>query len=356
MARLSAADQRERQAVRRLCYCGLASARLREVVGERLRRYLDADAFAFLALEPATGLPVHAVHDWPSGMCEAAHQRALLASPAADFGRRALLSRRAHRVEHLVDAGRASADPYFSNVLRPFGYYHELQVSCTYAGRVWGNLHLTRREGRDAFPDSSLRLLEALAPHLTAGLRAAAARATFGASPGAAVGMVVLGREGGIELANDIGMELLRGSTVGERQSRWVAIQTVVGLLRRVADGGPVVVPALDIVDPIREEVYRLRAQRVRHSDGGTRDVVLIEPSRLATGGTVQAMMGLSAREGEVAQAIVRGLTTKEIATALRLSPHTVQTHVCHIFKKLGVSSRRALASILSGVRPPQSH
>src|SRR6266545_4974505 len=102
MPRLSGADQRELQAVKRLCYRGLASAALREAVGERLRRYLNADAFAFLALEPATGLPVHAVHDWPSGMCEAAHQRALLASPAADFGRRAFLHRRAHRIEHLV--------------------------------------------------------------------------------------------------------------------------------------------------------------------------------------------------------------------------------------------------------------
>jgi DNA-binding CsgD family transcriptional regulator len=351
MARLSAADQRELQAVKRLCYRGLASAPLREAAGERLRRYIDADAFAFLALEPATGLPIHAVHDWPAGMCEAAHQRALLASPAADFGSRARLNRRAHRIECLVDAERASADPYVSEVLRPFEYFHEVQVSCTSSGRAWGNLHLTRRHGRDPFPDASLALLEALAPHLTAGLRAAATRATLTASPGAGVGMVVLGRGGGIELANDIAMELLRGSTAGERQSRWVAIQTVAGLLRRIVDDGAVVVPALDVVDPIRGEVYRLRAERVRHADGRTRDVVLIEPSRLATGGAVHPMLGLSPREGEVAQAIVRGLTTHEIATSLGLSPHTVQTHVRHIFDKVGVGSRRALASMLTGVK-----
>jgi hypothetical protein len=46
----------------------------------------------------------------------------------------------------------------------------------------------------------------------------------------------------------------LRGKVAGERQSRWVAIQTVAGLLRRVVDGNAFFVPALDVVDPERGE------------------------------------------------------------------------------------------------------
>ncbi|MGH7365768.1 MAG: response regulator transcription factor [Candidatus Rokuibacteriota bacterium] len=351
MARLSGADQGELRAVKRLCYQGLDSASLREMVGERLRRHLEADAFAFLALEPASGLPVHAVHDWPAGMCDAAHERALLASPAADFGRRPRLPRRAHRVEELVSTRDGVADLYLAEVLRPFGYTHEIQVSCTGSSRVWGNLHLTRREGREAFPAHALSLLEALAPHLTAGLRAAAGRATLGASPGSGVGMVLLGPGGGIELANDVALQLLRATAVGQRQSRWVAIQTVAGLLGRVLDGDASFVPTLDVVDPERGEVYRLRAERLRHADGRARDLVLIEPGRLSDGEHVLPALGLTAREGEVAMAVLRGLTTKEIAAAIRLSPHTVQTHVRHIFDKVGVDSRRALASVLNGLR-----
>jgi hypothetical protein len=75
MARLSGPDQRELHAAKECCYRGLDSAALREAIGERLRRYREADAFAFLALEPASGLPVHAVHDWPAAMCDAAHER-----------------------------------------------------------------------------------------------------------------------------------------------------------------------------------------------------------------------------------------------------------------------------------------
>lgn len=351
MARLSGPDQRELHAVKRLCYQGLDSASLRGAVGERLRQHLQADAFAFLALEPASGLPVHAVHDWPVGMCDAAHELALLTSPAADFGRRGRLARRAHRIEELVPAQSRAADPYLAAVLRPFGYMHEVQVSCTEGERVWGNLHLTRREGREAFPPHALTLLEALAPHLTAGLRAAAGRATLGASPGSGVGMVLLGPGGGIELANDVALQLLGSTAVGQRQSRWVAIQTVAGLLGRVLDGDACFVPTLDVVDPARGEVYRLRAERLRHADGRARDLVLIEPGRLSDGQHILPALGLTAREGEVAMAVLRGLSTKEIAASIRISPHTVQTHVRHIFDKVGVDSRQALASVLGGVR-----
>lgn len=351
MARLSEPDQRELQTVKRLCYQGLDSATLRETVGERLRRHLAADAFAFLALEPASGLPVHAVHDWPVGMCDAAHERALLASPAADFGRRPRLGRRAHRIEQLVPAGGAATDPYLAEVLRPFGYSHEVQVSCTGGGRVWGNLHLTRRAGREAFPAHALTLLEALAPHLTAGLRAAVGRATLGASPGAGVGMVLLGPGGGIELANDVALRLLQGTAVRECRSRWVAIQTVAGLLGRVLDGEASLVPTLDVVDPSRGEVYRLRAERLRHADGRARDLVLIEPGRLSDGEHGLAALGLTDREARITLALIRGLTTKEIAASVRVSPHTVQTHVRHILDKVGVDSRRALAAVLGGLR-----
>lgn len=150
-----------------------------------------------------------------------------------------------------------------------------------------------------------------------------------------------------------MGLRLLQGTTVGEgeRQSRGVAIQTVAGLLARVLDGDALLVPTLDVVDPDRGEVYRLRAERLRHTDGRARDLVLIEPRRLSEGGDVLPTLGLTAREGEVALAVLHGLTTKEIATSMRLSPHTVQTHVRHIFDKVGVDSRRALAAVLGGLR-----
>jgi DNA-binding NarL/FixJ family response regulator len=52
----------------------------------------------------------------------------------------------------------------------------------------------------------------------------------------------------------------------------------------------------------------------------------------------------LSARELEVLGLIVEGLTNKEIASRLCLSPDTVKNHVVHIIQKLGVSDRTQAA------------
>jgi HD-GYP domain-containing protein (c-di-GMP phosphodiesterase class II) len=52
----------------------------------------------------------------------------------------------------------------------------------------------------------------------------------------------------------------------------------------------------------------------------------------------------LSEREHEVLRLLVRGLTNKQIAKALSISPRTVQHHTIHIYAKTGVRSRAGVA------------
>lgn len=52
----------------------------------------------------------------------------------------------------------------------------------------------------------------------------------------------------------------------------------------------------------------------------------------------------LSAREHEVLELLVTGLTNREIGSKLYLSPATVKSHVGHIIAKLGVSDRTQAA------------
>jgi DNA-binding CsgD family transcriptional regulator len=54
--------------------------------------------------------------------------------------------------------------------------------------------------------------------------------------------------------------------------------------------------------------------------------------------------MGLSKREYQVAERMASGMTTQQIADDLLVSPHTVVTHIRHIFTKWGVNTRREAA------------
>ena len=56
------------------------------------------------------------------------------------------------------------------------------------------------------------------------------------------------------------------------------------------------------------------------------------------------AVQRLTQREQEVLDYIVQGLTNKEIATQLYLSPDTVKNHVVHIMEKLGAQDRTQAA------------
>jgi len=53
---------------------------------------------------------------------------------------------------------------------------------------------------------------------------------------------------------------------------------------------------------------------------------------------------GLSPREVDVLDLAARGLSTKEIADRLYISPKTADHHIQHIYNKIGVSTRAAAA------------
>jgi DNA-binding CsgD family transcriptional regulator len=55
----------------------------------------------------------------------------------------------------------------------------------------------------------------------------------------------------------------------------------------------------------------------------------------------------LSRRESEVAQLLCNGCSAPEIATKLFLSARTVETHIFHIYAKLGVKTKREAVSMI---------
>ena len=83
----------------------------------------------------------------------------------------------------------------------------------------------------------------------------------------------------------------------------------------------------------------------VREVHGGGRPIPPLVASRMAERiGRSQA--ALSPREIEVLELIAKGRRNKEIADALSVSAETVQTHIKHLFAKLGVSDRTAAVTV----------
>ena len=98
---------------------------------------------------------------------------------------------------------------------------------------------------------------------------------------------------------------------------------------------------------PAQESSER-RVAVLREVDIGRLDGPSVEAVLAAAGHRTrrrrQSVAGLTAREIEVMDLLVRGLSNKQIAARLSITQHTVATHVEHVFSKTGVSSRGAAA------------
>jgi DNA-binding NarL/FixJ family response regulator len=71
----------------------------------------------------------------------------------------------------------------------------------------------------------------------------------------------------------------------------------------------------------------------------GLAEVVLEEAGRSSEAGGAR----LTAREGDVLRLVVDGLTARQIATRLVLSPRTVENHIQRVLRRLDVPNRAAL-------------
>jgi HD-GYP domain-containing protein (c-di-GMP phosphodiesterase class II) len=93
------------------------------------------------------------------------------------------------------------------------------------------------------------------------------------------------------------------------------------------------------------DEAARALRDEVRDGrmDGDVVEAVLRAAGHRASRRT-EGPGGLTAREIEVLRLLARGLTNKEIATQLVITPKTAGNHIEHIYTKLGVSNRAAAA------------
>jgi DNA-binding CsgD family transcriptional regulator len=226
-----------------------------------------------------------------------------------------------------------------------FGFHDELRaVFRDEQGRAFGGLALFRGADRPAFSPAEAAFVGRMSPWFLAGLRAglvagAASRALTSSGPA----VVVVGADGSVSMATpaaDAQLEQIGGSL----DDLPLPFHAVVGAARRLQAGRSSAVPRLRVRGADGGWLV-VHAAPLLGGDGASgRVAVTLEPARAPEVlPLVVAALGLTPRETEVVQRVLRGESTQEIGRGLHLSPYTVQDHLKAVFDKAGVRSRREL-------------
>jgi DNA-binding CsgD family transcriptional regulator len=358
----SIVDERIVAEIKRLSHAGFDGTELLRRAIPALARRVPFDVYCATTTDPATNLITDALSERTDG-----HPGSR--SPAFgayfeqvyfehDLGLTLGMLQQRRAVATLAETtrGRLERSGRYRLHLRPRRLRHEAYATLVDRG-LWGELHLTREDGRADFTARELDLLRRLAPHLGAGLKAGALRARAEAPGDDGPAVLIFDQRGRVISATPAATPLL--AELGPLDPGWrsglalpVPVKVVLGALERA------LAPASDRESRL---VPRLRA-RTRDGRWLTLHASLTEPAddrpseRVVVVGRSQpeeiawltlTAYDLSPREEEVVRLVVRGSSTRQIADALFIAEHTVQRHLSNIFAKVGVRSRRALVKQL---------
>ncbi len=143
---------------------------------------------------------------------------------------------------------------------------------------------------------------------------------------------------------------LLRAAGPGHREAASGArlcaaaargVRAAHGAARVARPGAPEPVPA-----PARPPAGWVR--RGRLLPAGLEAVSLLVAERTRGEEPDGALSALTATQTTVARLVATGLTSRQVAERLSVSPRTIDAHLAHIYRKLGISSRARLASLVA--------
>ena len=228
--------------------------------------------------------------------------------------------------------------------LAAMGLGQELRIVLRHQRTGWGGAGLMRRAGAAPFDDDEQRFLRHVAPTITAAIRASLVRsvdAPVEIDPSRQGPAVVVVEGPAIVDATPAAQRWLEQLGAADRGHG--SVPAVLSAVAIAASNGRTVVQRARTVDGtwlvVRSAPLAGRRGIVTIDEAGPPDVVAI----------LGAALGLSERETDVVVEVLRGSSTKEIASALHVSTYTVQDHLKAVFDKVGVRSRGELAVRLLG-------
>jgi DNA-binding CsgD family transcriptional regulator len=343
--------ERVRQEIIRLSHSGLDSRTFRVESVRRLRKVIPTDVSFFATADPATLLFTSAVRD--DLLAQASPQfleREFLKDDPIKFTR---LARANLPVDSLGMAteGELVRSPRYQEILAPIGLGDELRAVLKVGSKCWGFMCLHRERSGPDFTPAEAALLARLAPHLAEGLRAALllgdSRAT--SPPPDGPGLILL--------ADDLSLVAITPAAEGwlaeVAEGDWPsslelpdAVYAVAARLLALERGGhtpPDLMPRIRLRTASGRWLV-LHASRLRATGAEGQMAVIFEEARTSEiAPLIVDAYGLTRREGEITQLVLRGLSTAEVSEVLHITPNTVRDHFKSIFDKVGVRSRREL-------------
>jgi len=319
----------------RLVNAPMDAARLPDELVEALARVVPFDAFAWGAVDPASLLPTRSTGTTiPSTTPVMWEINELVARGVVSGGRR-------------PSTKRIEQSPAYQQVLGPNAPEYQLRTALVVDGTQWGLLHIERR--RPDFTSSEVALVDALVPHLAHAFRrwilADAKRATGTPTP-VMPGVIVLDEDNELDSISPAAEHWLSEWGYGDLKIPPQAIAAVVGAARARADRSHnEIIPAARVRLPHGTWLH-VRATHLTRPGRQPRTAIVLEraaPDQVAP--LIARAHQLSQRETQIAVLVRRGLSTSEIAAKLFISEYTVQDHLKSIFEKVGVRSRRQLAT-----------
>lgn len=353
MNRANAARRQEQELVRQ-CYAGLTLPALQTEVLHRLRGLVPADAVFLATADPATLLFTSAVTEEPLAAEAMRFLDNEFGQPDVNkFQSLAIAATPVSTLDAATGGERARSIRY-RDIMAPIGLGDELRAALVADSGCWGYICMHREDGPAGFTAKEARLLARLGPHLAEGFRRALAPPQATTSSESAPGVVILGPDLSVLAVTPQARYWLSQFIEPPSESSVpVAVRAAAVRLVAIGRGDSSGVPTVRV--PSRSGGWlQVHASPLVDADGDRTIAVVIEP--VPANEAAQLLLttcGLTARETEVANLVLRGMTTRQITGQLHISPHTVQDHLKSIFDKTGVRSRHELVTQMLGRHAP---
>jgi DNA-binding CsgD family transcriptional regulator len=343
--------ERVRQEIVRLSHAGLDSRTFRVEAVRHIRKAIPVDASFFATADPATLLFTSAVVDdvLQSATGEFLENEFLRDDSVKFVG----LARAASPTGTLGAAtgGELVRSARYQEILEPLDLGDELRAALVVGSKCWGFMCLHRERSGPDFSPVEADFLAKLTPHLAEGLRTALliGEAKGTSSPPDGPGLLLLG--------DDLSLVAITPAAEGwlseVAKSDWpsalelpdavYAVAARLLALERDDHTPPNLMPRIRLKTASGRWVV-VHASRLRTAAAAGQIAVIFEearPSEIAP--LIADAYGLTKREGEITQLVLRGLSTAEVSEELHITPNTVRDHFKAIFDKVGVRSRREL-------------